>query len=131
MVNLQLEGEHPYCGDKLDSTSGFSYDPQHLISENIKYRNYGWKDMSIPTSLNFMLDIVKEMGITIKDEKKKVLIHCHAGYGRTGVVIACYLLFDTNQSVNEVVKFIRSRRAQCIQKSDQMEFCKNFKDCKR
>jgi hypothetical protein len=70
---LQREGEHPYCGDKLDLTSGFSYDPQHFICENIKCKNYGWKDMSIPNSVYFMLNIVKDMAYTIKEEKKQVL----------------------------------------------------------
>jgi protein tyrosine phosphatase domain-containing protein 1 len=100
-----------------------------LIGENIRYKNYGWKDMSIPGSVNFMLDIVKDMGVTIKDEKKKVLVHCHAGYGRTGVVIACYLLFESNHSLDKVIEFIRSKRNQCIQKKKQLEFCKRFKEC--
>ena len=74
IVNLQLQGEHPYCGDKLDLSSGFSYNPQQLISENIKCKNFGWKDMSIPDSVNFMLNIVKDMGVSIRDEGKKVIV---------------------------------------------------------
>ena len=72
IVNLQLQGEHPYCGHELDPVSGFSYDPQIFISENIKCKNPGWKDMSAPDSLNFMINIVKEMSKTIKEEGKKV-----------------------------------------------------------
>lgn len=73
-MNLQREGEHPYCGDKLDLSSGFSYDPQKFNSEGIRCKNYGWKDMSIPESVYFMLNIVKDMAYTIRDENKNVII---------------------------------------------------------
>ena len=130
IINLQREGEHPYCGDKLYLNSGFSYDPQILISEDIKYCNFGWEDMSIPDSMGFMVNIMKEMLITIKEEKKKVLIHCHAGYGRTGIVIACYMIIDSNKSAEIVVAEIRNKRPKCVQKSAQMDYCKQFRECK-
>lgn len=130
IINLQRQGEHPYCGDKLDLNSGFSYDPQILISEDIKYFNFGWEDMSIPDSMEFMVNIMKEMLITIKEDKKKVLIHCHAGYGRTGIVIACYMIMDSNRSADDIVTEIRSKRSSCIQKSTQMDYCKQFRECK-
>jgi protein tyrosine phosphatase domain-containing protein 1 len=129
IVNLQREGEHPYCGDKLDINSGFSYDPQKLISEDIKYRNFGWEDMSIPDSMGFMINIMKDMLVTIQEEKKKVLVHCHAGYGRTGIVIACYMITVSNKSAEEIVAEIRSKRPKCIQKSAQMDYCKKFREC--
>ena len=72
VINLQREGEHPFCGDKILIESGFSYDPQILINEGIKYRNFGWEDMSIPQSMGFVIEILKEMSITIKEERKKV-----------------------------------------------------------
>ena len=129
IINLQREGEHPYCADKLDFNSGFSYDPQILISEDIKYKNFGWEDMSIPDSMGFMIIIMKEMLITIKEEKKKVLVHCHAGYGRTGIVIACYMMIDSDRSAEEVVLSIRNVRPKCVQKTAQMDYCKEFRDC--
>jgi protein tyrosine phosphatase domain-containing protein 1 len=76
-----------------------------------------------------MLEIVKDMHYTIYEEKRKVLIHCHAGYGRTGIVIACYMIFDSNRPADEVIKHIRSKRVQCIQKKQQYEYCTKFKYC--
>ena len=66
--------------------------------------------MDVPDSLYFMLEIIKDMAFMIKTEKKKVLVHCHAGYGRTGVVIACYKIFSDNMTAEEAVKKLRMAR---------------------
>jgi hypothetical protein len=72
---VQREGEHPYCGpNKLEENSGFSYDPYVFICEDINVKLLGWKDMSVPESINFILDIVKDMSKTIKEQEKKVII---------------------------------------------------------
>jgi protein tyrosine phosphatase domain-containing protein 1 len=77
-----------------------------------------------------MLEIVKDMCKAVLKDKKTVLVHCHAGYGRTGIVLACYMIFTSNKSAEAVVQEIRKVRSACVQKSSQMEYCKTFKDCK-
>ena len=130
IVNLQREGEHPYCGPNaynLTST-GFSYNPSVFTADNIDCKLSGWKDMSVPTSMNFMLDIVKDMSEMVRDHQKKVLVHCHAGYGRTGVVIACYMLFNSEKDSKTVIQEIRSQRRKCIETSEQRKYCRKFED---
>ena len=74
IVNLQRPGEHPYCGpNALDPLSGYSYSPSVFTSEGIKVKLSGWKDMDVPDSLYFMLDIIKEIYDMIKIKKKKSL----------------------------------------------------------
>lgn len=125
-----MEGEHPYCGpNKKLEECGYSYDPNLFIAEDIKMKLAGWKDMSIPHSVNFILDIVKEMLVTIKEEGGKVLVHCHAGYGRTGIVIACYLIYETSFTTEEIIKIIREKRPGSIQKKEQYQFCEKFRQC--
>jgi hypothetical protein len=128
IINVQRAGEHPYCGPNngLDKESGFTYSPSKFESKGIKVKLCGWQDMGVPESLDFMLDIVKEMYHYINVENKKVLVHCHAGYGRTGIVIACYKIFSEHTTADKAIKEIRSKRAQCIQKSAQFEYCANF-----
>ena len=129
IVNLQLPGEHPYCGpiDKLDE-SGFAYSPSLFESEGIHVGLYGWKDMNVPNSLNHMLEIVKSMYYYVHYLKKKVLVHCHAGYGRTGIVIACFKIFDESITAEVAKTEIRKIRPKCIQNKDQLLYCINFQE---
>jgi protein tyrosine phosphatase domain-containing protein 1 len=131
-VNVQRQGEHPYCGPNkgLEKTSGFTYLPEAFTTEGIRVRQSGWKDMNVPYSIDFMIEIVKDMYQTINEEKKKVLVHCHAGYGRTGIVLACYMLYASTNTAEDVVQEIRLRRSLCVQKSSQMAYIKKFQDCK-
>ena len=128
IVNLQLPGEHPYCGpDPLDE-SGFSYSPSLFESEGIHVGLYGWKDLDIPNSLFHMLQVVKKMYNYIHNLKKKVLVHCHAGYGRTGTTIACYKIFDECISAEAAKNEIRKVRSQCIQNKNQFNYCVKFQE---
>ena len=128
IVNLQLPGEHPYCGpDPLDE-SGFSYSPSIFESEDIHVGLYGWKDLDVPNSLYHMLQVVKDMYNYIHYKNKKILVHCHAGYGRTGTTIACYKIFDECISAEAAKDEIRKVRAQCIQNSSQFNYCVNFQE---
>ena len=128
IVNLQRPGEHPYCGpNALDPLSGYSYSPSIFTSEGIKVKLSGWKDMDVPDSLYFMLDIIKEIYDMIKIKKKKVLVHCHAGNGRTGIVIACYLIYTYHYNAEEAVFKLREIRKKCIEKNTQMNYCIKFK----
>ena len=130
IVNLQREGEHPYCGPNAYNltSAGYSYNPSVFTGDDIKCKLSGWKDMAVPSSMNFMLDIVKDMSAVINDQGKKVLVHCHAGYGRTGVVIACYMLFNSEDDSDTVISIIREKRRKCIETKNQRSYCKKFED---
>ena len=127
IVNVQREGEHPYCGpnQKLEE-SGYSYNPQDFIKEGINVLHSGWKDMSVPDSVSYILKLVKEVYHTIHVKKQKVLVHCHAGYGRTGIIIACYLIYNYKTTADVAVKMLRSYRSKCIEKKEQFKFCEMF-----
>ncbi len=130
IVNLQREGEHPFCGPNAYhlTSAGYSYNPSVFSGDDIKIKLSGWKDMEVPSSMNFMLDIVKEMSIVTIDKKGKCLVHCHAGYGRTGVVIVCYLLFVSLNNSDTVIKNVRSKRKKCVETNNQVKYCKKFEE---
>lgn len=129
IINLEREGEHPFCGPNAYhlTQSGFSYNPSIFTGNDIICRFYGWKDMSTPSTLSFMIEIVKDITIMIKEEKKKVLVHCHDGNGRSGVVIACVLIYNSYDcDVMDIIKEIRKHRKKCICTKAQENFCKKF-----
>ena len=86
--------------------------------------------MSIPSTLGFMMDIVKEMTVMVREDNKKVLVHCHAGKGRTGIVIACYLIYKYHICAQDAAAKVREKRKGAIENKDQLEYCKKFFQCK-
>ena len=55
-----------------------------------------------------ILDMVKVVDFALRGGK--VAIHCHAGLGRTGVLIACYLVYSQRMSGDEAITHVRSNR---------------------
>lgn len=118
---MQTQGEHPHCGPPQQS-SGFTYDPEDLMKENIYYYNYSWPDYGTPTIDN-ILDVVKVIDFSCIDGK--IAIHCHAGLGicqfitffvsfsflgRTGVAIACYLIYSLRLPPEDSIARVREKR---------------------
>ena len=57
----------------------------------------------------------------------KVAIHCHAGFGRTGVAIAATMLFmEPGGNPHRIIDDIRSRRRKCVQTWVQQRFVVEF-----
>jgi protein tyrosine phosphatase domain-containing protein 1 len=125
IINLQQFGEHELCGDGNDPKCGFSYNPQDFMDAGVFHYNFGWIDMSVPT-VEYMLNIVQVMSNTLKDPQAKVAVHCHAGLGRTGLTIACYLVFEYNMPPKEAVLVVRKSRPLSLQTRHQVQFVTLF-----
>lgn len=122
VISIQKQGEHGDCGFGLEK-SGFTYDPQIFMENNIYFYNFGWNDYGV-ASLRTILDMVKVIQFAVSDGK--VAIHCHAGLGRTGVIIACYLVFTNRIQADDAIQFVRSKRHGAIQTRGQMEVIREF-----
>ena len=85
---------------------------------------YGWQDFGTP-DLECLFDIVKIMSDLI-DQGGKVLVHCHAGLGRTGLLIACHLIYTLRYTASEAVTLVRLRRAKAIQTKAQLLVTRDF-----
>lgn len=125
IINLQLRGEHALCGDGIRTDSGFSYDSTEFTDHGIYYYNYGWVDMSIP-SLERMIQIVHVIQFHISERGQKVAVHCHAGYGRTGIVIACYYIYCWGMQPEQAIQSVRNRRPGSVQTNRQVKFVHMF-----
>lgn len=71
------------------------------------FYNYGWMDYGVPT-LESVLDMVKVLDFSLGEGK--VAVHCHAGLGRTGVLIACYLVYSRRLTGDQAISFVREKR---------------------
>jgi len=117
VFNLQESGEHAHCGQGNHS-SGFSYDPQHFMDAGIFCYNFNCKDYAVPL-LRTILDICQVMSFAL--EGGKLAVHCHAGLGRTGVVIACFLIYHYHKKPKEAILTVRRNRPRSIQTRNQLK----------
>ena len=125
---VQKPGEHSRCGRKLE-LSGFSYDPQVVMDSGIYFYNFGWDDFGVP-SMPMLLDMVRVVDFAIS--RGKVAIHCHAGLGRTGVLIACYLVYSRRWDGSRAITLVRAKRPGALQTVKQVELVmeyKSYMDC--
>ena len=87
--------------------------------------------MDVP-DFETMLNIVTIMYKT-RLEHKRFSVHCHAGLGRTGLAIACYLVSHENYTSQDAINLIRRKRLLwlirplSVQTVKQAEFVAEFK----
>ncbi|XP_052007831.1 LOW QUALITY PROTEIN: protein tyrosine phosphatase domain-containing protein 1 [Xyrauchen texanus] len=123
IINMQLPGEHAHCGPALEPDSGFTYSPQVFMDSQIYFYNFGMTDHGVST-LEGMLDAVKVLAFSVQEGK--VAVHCHAGLGRTGVLIACFLVYTSRISASEAVHYVRIKRPRSIQTQSQINLVFDF-----
>ena len=46
----------------------------------------------------------------VLNKKRKIAVHCHAGKGRTALVITGYLMFKNNWPAEKSIDFFKSKR---------------------
>ena len=105
--------------------------PQKWLVDNEKetiikdYKFVYVKDYGVP-SLEVLDNIVDYINIKITKEEKPLVVHCAAGKGRTGTILAAYLLKQDNISSQEAIKKIRSLRPGSIQSKIQEEILHKY-----
>lgn len=95
------------------------------MNNNISFFNFFWEDLTNP-SYEWCLNIVQVMQY-IFDNQGKILVHCHAGQGRTAIIIGAFLLFS-GQAKNAIdaIHLTRKNRLKCFSKKYNQSFLKGW-----
>jgi protein tyrosine phosphatase len=75
----------------------------------------------------FLQNALQVMHYAISVEKKRIAVHCHAGLGRTGLTIACFLV-ACGEAANaaQAVEMVRAARPGSLQTQAQVMFVSIF-----
>ena len=105
---------------------GFS--SQILTELNLKYLHAPVADFSAPT-LEMLIkttDFIAEM----RNRNKPVLVHCTTGIGRTGTILAAYLI-RKGKTFEEAIKEVRHKRPGSVETNRQEAILQEFEILKK
>lgn len=89
-----------------------SLNREEIEKNNFSYIHIPIRDFQPPTidQVKIFVDFTEKM----IQENKAVAVHCHAGIGRTGTMLACYLV-KTGMKANDAISEIRYLRPGSIE----------------
>ncbi|KAK9721424.1 TM proximal of protein tyrosine phosphatase, receptor type J [Popillia japonica] len=112
--------------DYVSRTLIVEKDGQQMLVKHLQYML--WPDFGCPTNTSSMLEFRESMRKHIETTKNKAVIHCSAGVGRTGTLIAIDILLqkidntDDDVDVFTTVLDLRKQRTHMVQTEKQYEF---------
>ena len=92
--------------------------------KGVKYLHVHSNDMGVPEFVDLVSAVDFIHNRITNDEP--VMVHCLAGMGRTGTLLACYLVKHQKMSADEAIQKVREERPGSIQSFPQEEIIFQF-----
>jgi len=92
--------------------------------EDINYLHIHSNDMGVP-EFDDLINSVDFLHQRITNDEP-VMVHCLAGLGRTGTILACYLIKYEQMSADDAIQKVRNERHGSIQSFSQEEIIFRF-----
>ncbi len=99
-----------------------------LQKDGINFYNFGWEDHQT-TNFDIVLKILKSLDFCLS-QGARVAVHCHAGRGRTALVICCYLVYSGMSGTEAIALFKKKRHGSSLSQSGQRKTILKFESCK-
>ncbi|XP_056414310.1 tyrosine-protein phosphatase non-receptor type 22 isoform X2 [Hyla sarda] len=104
-----------------------TYGNEIRIVHQIHYKN--WPDHDVPSSVEYILQMIQDIRLLQRDDSPPICIHCSAGCGRTGVICAIdYIwrllkdqIIPVNFSIYSIIQEMRTQRSSLVQTKEQYE----------
>ncbi|KAM4701430.1 tyrosine-protein phosphatase non-receptor type 22 isoform 2-T2 [Discoglossus pictus] len=117
--------------DYVIRTLQATYGNETRVIYQLHYKN--WPDHDVPSSVENILDLIKDMWLFQQDDNSPVCIHCSAGCGRTGVIcVIDYIwrllkdgIIPVNFSIYYIIQEMRTQRSSLVQTKEQYELVYN------
>ena len=92
--------------------------------EDVNYLHIHSNDMGVP-EFDDLINSVDFLHQRITNDEP-VMVHCLAGLGRTGTILACYLIKYEEMSADDAIQKVRNERYGSIQSFSQEEIIFRF-----
>jgi len=112
-------GRQPY--------EGLLWEEAARMGRRVAYQRFPIKDLSIPTKpeMSNVLDAID----AALDTGENVYLHCHAGIGRTGMTVGCYLVrkgLMGDHALMEIARLRDGLRYQSPETPEQIDFVRGW-----
>ena len=76
------------------------------------------------------IEQLEEFNSIVSESEKPILVHCYAGLGRTGTMLAGYLI-EKGMGAKEAMSFVRSKAENAIETRSQEKVLKEYEIYKK